>query len=199
MRLEPLLDCVVIEQITMVGKLHLPDTANGGGLRRGVIVAAGDGVRKLKVGDEVFYAVRARGATAELVHFEGKDFVVCPAEAVVARVRPDELERVVETHDAQTCPSCIADGSAEAERRVADEAGGAWVCNLGTVHPLGKLCACVTMVPDGEPAVGPVMSEEWPRCAVCSKLIYAGDLVSNVGTLAHSKCRPDFIEREFKP
>lgn len=90
MRLEPLLDCVLLELVEMVGRLHLPSTAEGGGLQRARIVAIGEGVRKLRVGDEVFYGVRARGNFAELIHFEGKDFIVCPAEAIVARVAPDE-------------------------------------------------------------------------------------------------------------
>jgi co-chaperonin GroES (HSP10) len=187
MRLEPLLDCVVIDLVKTVNGLHLPDTADGGGLHRGVIVAVGESVRKLKVGDEVFYSVRARGATAELVHFEGKDFVVCPAEAVVARVRPDEPS----WHDPQTCPGCIKDGSAEAERRVMSESKecGTCGCLWGTHGCTPSRCAWK----------GGRHARESAECSVCKARIYAGDLVSNVGTLAHSKCRPDFIEREFKP
>lgn len=88
-KLIPLWDCVLIERPTILNGLHLPDQGEHSTLQRGTIIAVGNSAKRLKVGDDVFFARKARALVVEAVHFEGKDYVIAPEEAVVAVVRDE--------------------------------------------------------------------------------------------------------------
>jgi co-chaperonin GroES (HSP10) len=72
-------------EISAINGLHLP-RGSSLGMARGQIVAVAEGVKKLREGDEVYFATQGRSNASEAITFHGETLVVCTAEAVLARV-----------------------------------------------------------------------------------------------------------------
>jgi co-chaperonin GroES (HSP10) len=86
MRLVPLWDRVAIRRMETVAGLVIPASVNSQeSLGRGIVHAIGEGVRKIKVDDEVFFT-HPRNGPMDLIHLDGKDYILVEECLVVAKV-----------------------------------------------------------------------------------------------------------------
>lgn len=85
-KLVPLWDCVLIEKQDRINGLYVPDSESLVRMQRGTIVAVGHGAKRLKVGDDVFFSVHGRSGSVEPIKFGGREYIIAPEEAIVARV-----------------------------------------------------------------------------------------------------------------
>lgn len=84
-RLVPLWNRVLIRRVEKVNGIHIPaGLGPQTRLQRGHIEAVGDGVRRLKKGDEVYFGVDSTQLDA--IQFDGVDYIVTPVESVLAVV-----------------------------------------------------------------------------------------------------------------